>query len=343
MFKNLRNRTDIFIISLAFLLFLSVAYSATVGSVKIPFEKVVKIIFSELPVIGRWFSGFDGSDRAIVILLRLPRILLGVIVGMSLAVSGASMQGIFKNPMASPFILGVSAGGGFGAAIGFFLGVSYYLLPILAFGAALGTVFLVFLFGRIRGKTDIATLLLAGIAMNFLMSGLTRYIRYNSPPDKMVEMRILFFLSGSLNGTNWNEVYVSLPLMIIGIAVVFSYSKELNLLQMGEESAKHLGVDVEKTKVIQLITSSLLAATMLAFTGIIGFVGLMMPHVARLIIGPDHKKLIPVTALMGGIFLVVCDTISRVLGQIPVGIITVLVGSIFFIYLLLRNKGDTGW
>ncbi|MFW6048315.1 MAG: FecCD family ABC transporter permease [Candidatus Natronoplasma sp.] len=341
--EGIRKKPKLFIFFLFFLLLIVIVYSATVGSVDIPFQKVFAIILSEMPLIGRWFPAVEGTDRTIVIDLRLPRILLGVIVGSSLAVSGTSMQGVFKNPLASPFILGVSAGGGLGAAVGIYIGISYYLLPLFAFVAALGTVILVFALGRVRGKTDITTLLLAGLAMNFLMAGLTNYIRYISPPEKEFHLRILTFMFGTLNGSMWKHLRPTLPVMIIGIALVFAYSKELNLFQMGEESAMQLGVEVERTKMMQLFTSSLLAATMVAYTGVIGFVGLMMPHAARLIVGPEHKKLIPTSALFGGIFLVVCDTISRMMGQIPVGIVTVLLGSPFFIYLLVRNRGETGW
>ncbi|MEF8831980.1 MAG: iron chelate uptake ABC transporter family permease subunit [Candidatus Thermoplasmatota archaeon] len=349
--ENIRKKPKSFILFLFILLFIVIVYSATIGTVDIPFQKVLAIILSEIPLVGKWFPTFEGTDRTIVISLRLPRIIMGMIVGSSLAVSGTSMQGVFKNPLASPFILGVSAGGGMGAAVGIFIGVTYHLLPLFAFGTALGTVILVFALGRVRGKTDIATLLLAGLAMNFLMTGLTSYIRYISPPGKKIRMRILRFMLGTLQHSLWKEVLLLLPIMLLGISLVFAYSKDLNLFQMGEESAMQLGVEVERTKKIQLFTSSLLAATMVAFTGVIGFVGLMMPHAARLMVGPDHKKLIPTSALFGAIFLVTCDTISRMMGEIPiefvreipVGIVTVLLGSPFFIYLLVRNRGETGW
>ncbi len=339
----IKKNTGWIIAGLTVLLLITAVYSATVGTADIPFKEVVLITLNELPLINRYITAPEGSSRTIVVLIRLPRIALGIIAGISLSVSGTSMQGIFKNPMASPFILGVSAGGGLGAAVGFYLGLSFFYLPLLAFSTAVSTVFLVFALGRVRKKTDIATLLLAGLAMNFLMSGLTSYIRYMSPPEKMVQMQILSFMLGNLNEAAWNQIYITLPIMIVGVGLVFAYSRDLNVIQMGEESALQLGVDVERTKFVQLVTSSLLAATMVAFTGIIGFVGLMIPHGARLIVGPEHKRLIPTAALMGGIFLILCDTISRVMGDIPVGIITVLLGSPFFIYLLIRNRGDTGW
>ncbi|MFW5898594.1 MAG: FecCD family ABC transporter permease [Candidatus Saliniplasma sp.] len=339
----IKERTGWLIAGLAVLLLITAIYSTTVGTADIPFKEVVLITLSEIPLINNYVTAPEGPSRTIVVLIRLPRIILGIIAGISLSVSGTSMQGIFKNPMASPFILGVSAGGGLGAAVGFYLGVSFIYLPLLAFLTAVTTVFLVFALGRVRKKTDVATLLLAGLAMNFLMSGLTSYIRYMSPPEKMVQMQILSFMLGNLNEAGWDQVHITLPIMIVGVALVFAYSRDLNVIQMGEESALQLGVNVERTKFVQLVTSSLLAAAMVAFTGIIGFVGLMIPHGARLIVGPEHKRLIPTAALMGCIFLILCDTIARMMGEIPVGIITVLLGSPFFIYLLIRNRGDTGW
>ncbi len=322
-------------------LFLVVAVSSSVGSVDVPFSKVVKIILSKIPFLKQTVPQYGGSDAVIILLIRLPRVMLGVVAGISLAVSGTSMQGVFKNPMASPFILGVSAGGALGAAVGFYFGLVYFLLPFFAFVFAMGTAFLVFMLGRVHGKTKITTLLLAGLAMNFLMSALTSYVLFlSSPQDRM---SIVAWMWGSLNGTVWNEVLVSLPLMLVGITLVFMFSRELNIMQVGEESAMQLGVEVEKTKIVQIITASLLASAVISFTGVIGFVGLIIPHAARLIVGPDHKVLVPTSGLMGGIFLVSCDTLARLGGEIWIGIITGLVGAPFFIYLLLRNRGETGW
>lgn len=323
------------------LLILVLIVSMSLGSENIPFNKVIKIILSKTPFIKQYLANYSGADSTIIILIRFPRILLGVLAGLALAVSGSSMQGIFKNPMASPFILGVSAGGAFGAAVGIFLNLSLYLLPLIAFISAMTTAFTVFLLGRVGNRTDISTLLLAGLAMNFLMTALTSYALFISDP--LERMGIVSWMWGSLNGTYWDEVIIAFPLTIIGIILVFAYSRDLNVIQTGEESAKQLGINVEKTKIIQLITSSLLAATVISFTGVIGFVGLIIPHASRLLIGPDYKKLIPLAGLLGAIFLVSCDTLSRISGEIWVGIITGLIGAPFFIYLLIKNRGETGW
>ncbi len=340
---SFRKRPVSTFVLLSLLLLVTVFASAMVGSpgVDISFTRVIGIIISGLPGVGKMLPEYSGSHVIIIREMRLPRILLGVVAGIALSVSGTSMQGIFKNPMASPFILGVSAGAAFGAAASIVLGLGIYVLPVVAFASAMGTALLVFALGRIHGKTDVATLLLAGLAVNFLMQSLTAYLIYLSPPEKRTS--IIFWMWGSFNGTIWRDFWVVLPVVVAGIFVVYVFYRELNVLQLGDESALHLGVEVEKTKLILLAASSLLAAVVVSFTGIIGFVGLIIPHATRIITGPDHKKLIPAAALTGGIFMVLCDTISRASGEIPIGIITGLFGAPFFIYLLLRSRGKTGW
>ncbi len=329
------------LVALISLTLLTVIMSLSLGSVSIPFKNILEILLSRIPFLGDFFQRHPGPNSIIILKIRLPRVLLGLIAGISLSVSGSSMQGVFKNPMASPFILGVSAGGAFGAAVGIFLNFPWYLLPLIAFIFAMTTMLTVFFLGRVRGRTDISTLLLAGLAMNFLMSALTSLILFYSDPAE--RMSIVAWTWGSLSGTVWNEIRVSLPVMLLGSAAVYAYSRDLNVIQTGETSAKQLGIEVEKTKIIQLITSSLLAAVVISFTGVIGFVGLIIPHASRLLVGPDHRKLIPISALLGACFLILCDATSRLSGEIWVGVITGLFGAPFFIYLLIRNRGDTGW
>lgn len=329
-----------FFIPLILLLIFTILLSVSIGPVDISPVKVARIILSRVPLIGGFLPQYTGSDARIVLLLRLPRVLFGMVVGMSLAVSGCSMQGVFKNPMASPFILGVSSGGAVGAALGIFFGLSIYLLPVLAFVTAMLTAFVVFLLGRVRGMIHISTLLLAGLAMNFLMSSLFSYILFQADPHDMNQ--ILSFLWGTLGGSLWDHFYITLPCMVIGTAGVYAYSRELNVMQTGEESAKQLGVEVERTKIIQIIAASFLTAAVISFSGVIGFVGLIIPHIARLVVGPDHRILVPTSSLLGAIFLIGSDTISRV-GNVPVGIITGLLGAPFFILLLVRKRGETGW
>ncbi len=338
--QNFIKKRKLFLFFLIGLAFLTVIGATSIGSVDISLKKIFAIVFSRLPFIQNFFPVYAGPDATIILLLRLPRVLFGLVIGIGLAVSGTSMQGTFKNPMASPFILGVSSGGALGAAIGIHFELDLFFLPILAFLIAMNTTFLVFFLGRIRGKLHIPTLLLGGLAMNFLMSALFSYVLFLS--DTNDTTRILSFIWGSLSGIQWIHLYITLPLVFLGFLLVLLYSRDLNVMQTGEESAKQLGVEVERTKIIQIITASFIAAVVVSFSGVIGFVGLIMPHTARLIVGPDHKILIPSSALMGGIFLVWSDTISRSIG-IPVGIITGLVGAPFFIFLLVKKRGETGW
>lgn len=342
--ERLRSRGILW--PLVVLLFLVIGLSSSIGEVKIPVTKVFHIIISNIPLMDHFMVPVDDSDSTIILLVRLPRVLLGVIAGMGLAASGVSMQGVFKNPMASPFVLGISAGGAFGLAVGLLLGLNFYLLPLTAFLGAMGTVLFVLTLSRIGGQTDVITLLLAGLATNFFMGSLYGLIWHISPAEKKIALTSWAW--GSFEGTIWKMIFVTLPILVCGLFIIYAYSRELNVIQTGEESAIQLGVDVGNTKNIQIIIASLLTSSIVAFSGVISFVGLIIPHGARLIVGPDHKKLLPVSVVLGGIFLAACDTLSRYSSTLPtpgirVGIITGLVGTPFFFYLLIKNRGETGW
>ncbi len=335
-----------FIVLTSILLVIAAIIGCAVGTVKIPLSDVVNILLSKIPLLDRYSADVPDTYETIVLLIRVPRVLLGILAGLGLATAGTSMQGVFKNPMASPFILGASAGASFGAAVGIFFGVGIYILPLFAFVFAMGSALLVFLIGGTGGRTNITTLLLAGLAINFLMGALYGIVWYLSPPWNRVI--ITGWIWGSLGGTIWDEIYIVFPIVIFGTAILYAYSRDLNVIQLGEESAMHLGIEVEKVKLTQLGVSSFITAAVISFTGVVGFVGLIIPHAARLIVGPDHKKLFPSSAILGGLFLVVCDTFSRLSGnlprgEMPVGIITGLIGVPFFLYLLIKKRGDTGW
>ena len=331
-----------FLALLILILGLSCVLSLYFGSrsVRIPFLRVAGIIISRFPGMGSLFPRYADWEVNIVMNVRAPRMLMGLITGCALAVSGVTMQGIFRNPLASPYILGVSAGGALGASAGIILGLGFYYIPGLAFLMAMVTSFLVFMLGRVNGRSDVPTLLLAGIAIGAFMGALTSYLKFIAR-DSLQD--IVFWTMGSLHGSVWKEIYVVTPLVMVGMVLTFFFTRELNVLQAGEESAAHLGVEVERTKLILLILSSLLAASVVAFTGIIGFVGLIIPHMARMLTGPDHRWLVPTSAVMGAIFLMGCDILVRLSGNVPVGIITGLFGAPFFLYLLLKSRGGSGW
>ncbi len=280
--------------------------------------------------------------KTIILDMRLSRILLAALVGCALAVSGTTMQGLFKNPMADPFIIGLSAGGAMGASISILLGLSIsasiYSTPLLAFIGATSTVIVVHLIARTGGKVKVETLLLTGIAIGSFLTAVMSFMMYMTSQ----QFRFLFFwLLGGLYRASWDIIVIASPLIISGTIIISFFARDLNAIILGEEPATHLGIDVETVKKILLIFSSLVAGTAVAFSGIIGFVGLIIPHLMRILVGPDHRILLPASALSGGTFLVWADTIARTVlspTEIPVGIITALCGAPFFVYLLQKSK-----
>ncbi|CAJ38032.1 FecCD family ABC transporter permease [Methanocella arvoryzae] len=327
-----------------FIVMILIAVVATaVGPANISPDKVVMIILSKVPVVQDYLTKvWTVGEEAIVINVRLPRVILGLLVGASLAVAGVTTQGIFKNPMADPYILGVSSGAAFGASAVIVLGVSVFLQSIsITAGALAGALivsFLVFNIARTRNRIPVETLLLSGIAVSAFFSAITSFLMYISGNSLN---QIVFWVMGALWSSNWDDVLILAPFFVAGSLIVYAYSRDLNLMLLGDESAAHLGSDVTRVKYILLGVSSLMAAAAVSVTGIIGFVGLIIPHIMRLIVGPDHRVLIPASALVGAIFLVLADTFARMVIQpteMPVGIVTALIGAPFFVYLLIRQK-----
>ena len=274
----------------------------------------------------------------------MPRILLAGIVGAALAFSGTIYQGLFKNPMAESFVLGVSAGAALGGAIGMILGISRVMgiggTGLMAFTGALLTTYLVYQLGRTGGRVSMTSLLLAGMAINFMLSAAISLLMIF---NRQRMDNIIMWTMGSFANSTWGKVVLAFITVIAGMLVTRFFARDLNVLLMGEEEAKHLGIDVERTKKILLALSSFIAAMAVAVSGIIGFVGLIVPHAIRLVMGPDHRVLLPYSAVVGSIFLIIADTMARTLVsplEIPVGIITALAGAPFFLYLLSRKKRE---
>ncbi len=287
---------------------------------------------------------YGETGTLIVFGIRLPRIVLCIIAGSTLAICGAALQGLFKNPLCDPHILGVSSGAGLGAAIAIALGlghIGFTLAPITLMAFVFGgiSVLLVIMLARIRGRVSNISLLLAGIAVSaFMSAGILLVMRLNQ--DHMEN--IIFWTMGSLNSTGWGHVLWSFPFALVSIIGILCYTRELDMLSQGEESALHGGVNVAKTRTMLLIFTTLGTASVVSVTGVIGFVGLMMPHVVRMIFGPSHRSLLPLSALLGALFLLVMDTLARTIAmpqEIPVGILTALCGAPFFLYILRRRVG----
>ena len=302
---------------------------------KIPFKAVLDVLSGK---------GYLWPDvyETIILDIRLPRILLAVLVGCALAVSGTTMQGLFKNPMADPFLIGLAPGAAVGASFSILLGISIsisiYSTPFFASVGAMLTVFAVYIIARSSGKIRVETLLLTGIAVGSFLTAVMSFMMYMAGQ----QFRFMFFwMLGGLYRASWEVVVIAFPVIILGVIIIQLFARDLNAITLGEEPATHVGIDVEMVKKILLIFSSLIAGVAVAFTGIIGFVGLIIPHMMRILVGPDHRILLPVSALAGGIFLVWADTVARTVlspTEIPVGIITALCGAPFFIYLLQKNK-----
>lgn len=292
---------------------------------------------------------FGGSDvptyiHQIFWEVRIPRVILAGFIGAALACAGTAMQAVFRNPMADPFIVGVSTGASLGAVAAGLAGISSIAVigsmvtPALAFVTALLTVLVVYRLGVVRGKVYVDTLLLSGVAVAAFLGAVVSFMIYFTQQEYH---RIVFWLLGSLSLASWSSVYVLVVAVSLGFVTIFLYSRELNALLLGEETAHNLGADPEYLKTLMLLVAALMTSAAVAFTGVIGFVGLIVPHMVRLVVGADHRILVPAATLTGAIFLILADTIARTVTaptELPVGIITAMCGGPFFLYLLRRSK-----
>ncbi len=322
-------------------LLITIFLALVIGPVKVSIDVIFKIILSKIfNIPGTWPDNFE----EIILNVRLPRILLGTLVGCALSVAGCAMQSIFRNPMASPYVCGVASGGAFGASLIILLGAPQGLIMPVTFFVSLFTIFLVYYLAKTGTKVPVETLLLAGIAVGMFFSALTSFFQYVASEGQL--RQIIFWIMGGLWASNWNKVLTSFPLILAGTSGLMFFHRELNILLTGEEQAQDLGVEVESTRKIILILSALVIASAVATCGVIGFVGLIIPHTMRIIIGPDHRFLLPASCLAGSIFLVWVDTLSRSLispTELPAGIITALIGVPFFLFLLRRRKKLSGF
>jgi iron complex transport system permease protein len=280
---------------------------------------------------------------AIVWEIRLPRVLLAAVVGAALAYSGAAYQGVFRNPLADPYLLGVAAGAGLAGAIAIVLDAplsygGFSLLPLISFGGAMAAVLVAYSVAHAGGQTPNTTLILAGITLSSISVAAISYILI---VDHQSSNSVLSWLLGSFNGSGWRDLSYVLPYALVAGVVVFLHGRFLNVLQLDESEAAYVGLDVQRTKAIILLAASLAAAAAVSVVGIIGFVGLVSPHVVRLLLGPDYRRLLPVVVMVGASFLVLADIGARSLvspGELPVSIVTSFVGAPFFLYLLRHQR-----
>ncbi len=286
------------------------------------------------------FTWADLWESDIFWKLRLPRVVLSVIVGAVLSSCGAVYQSVFRNPLTDPYVLGISSGASLGAAIAIILGLEAYLWGVggMALVTAMITMLLIFKVASIGNRMHTTTLLLTGVCLTFLVTAIVSLLMALRQ-DKMES--IIFWTMGSFASASWFDVVVLIPVALIGIAVVLYHSKDLNLLLVGSETAQSLGVEVEKVRRRLLFFTTLMVAFSVSTSGVIGFVGLVVPHCVRLVCGSDNRRILPYSLFAGGFFLLICDTLARTLlppNELPVGSITALIGAPMFIYLLYKNR-----
>lgn len=337
--KLANRRTSRWILcGLVCLVLLTVLAGVVVGPVMIPARAVFATLFDSN------HENLSTIQKVIVRQIRLPRVLLGLLVGSALAVSGASLQGLFRNPLASPYILGVASGASTGAAVAIlFASGTVLFLPLGAFAGATLAALIVFRIARgADGRTSVLTLILAGVAVGALFSAMTSFLIFlGSGGERLSD--VLFWIMGGLGRATWTSVAVLAPIVLVGIAAITFFTRDLNALALGEEGAFHVGVHPESLHRWLLGLTTLLTAAAVAMAGTIGFVGLVIPHVMRLLIGPDHRRLIPASALVGGCFLVWSDMAARTIlapAELPVGVITAFFGAPFFLYLLKTRRAS---
>ncbi|MBW1712212.1 MAG: iron ABC transporter permease [Deltaproteobacteria bacterium] len=293
-----------------------------------------------------WLGGRleEGSAAVILTNFRLPRLLLAALVGISLSLSGTVFQGVLRNPLAEPFILGVSGGAAAGAVLSLVMSLGgTWTTSLLAFAGALTTVFLVLGIARWRGRMETATLVLAGVMVNAFFTAVIMFVISTTTDQKL--HAIMFWLYGDLSGARLDQLWLLAVVSLAGGGVLFSYSRQLNLISAGDQTAAALGVNVERTKLVLLTLVSLLCGVTVSLSGLIGFVGLMVPHLVRMVLGADHRLLLPAAGLFGASFMIAADTAARTVIspiQLPVGVVTATLGAPFFL-LLLAKRGSRWW
>jgi iron complex transport system permease protein len=320
------------------ILCLTIVLTTAIGPVYVPPREILALVGSKLHLCELSSS----INEVIIFQIRLPRIFLGILVGLSLATAGTALQGLFKNPMADPYIIGIASGAAVGAALSitflphFF---SIYTTPFMAFLGATFATFLVYTIARVGGRIPVDTLLLTGIAVSLFLGAVLSFMMSVAGEELH---SIFFWLMGGFWLANWAQVKIIVLPVLVCFFLIYIFAKDLNAMLLGEESAQTLGITVENVKRILLVLSAFITAAAVSFVGTIGFVGLIIPHITRILVGPDHRILFPASALVGGIFLVWTDALARVLGEMPVGIITAFFGAPFFIYLLRKRKSGYG-
>lgn len=341
--RLLRRRRRVYaVIGLAVLLIPVLILAVSIGSTEIPFSTTCKVLLSKLPFVSM-VSTWPGPVETAIIDIRMPRVILAALAGAALAVAGATYQGLFRNPLADPYLIGVAQGAALGAVIGFTLnlglgGWGLSIVSALAFAGGLAAACFVYLVGRVGRTMPMTTLILAGVALGAFLMAITSYLTITSG-DAL--HGISSWLLGGFSTPNWAQVWVTLPIVVLGTVFIWAYGQRLNVMQLDEEQAQQLGINVERTKRVLLLAATLITAAAVCFGGVIGFVGIIVPHAVRLVWGPDYRFLLPLSTAAGAIFLILADLLARTMlapREVPLGIITAFFGAPFFLYLLRQRR-----
>jgi iron complex transport system permease protein len=326
-------------------LVVAVVLGVVIGSVALPPRAVFGLLADRLlsPLGFALPLDYPATYSTILFDLRLPRVLLTALTGAALAASGTAYQGLFRNPLADPYLVGVASGAGLGATLALAAGLpatglGLGAVPVAAFAGALCTVGLVLFSAQVGRSMPVSTMLLAGVAIGAFTSAITTYLMLRSPDGLR---RAFNWLLGGYTSAGWQPVWIILPYLALGLLVLQYHARALNLLQLDEEQARQLGVPVERVKLTVVVAATLMTAAVVAFGGLIGFVGLVVPHMLRLVAGPDFRRLIPLSAVGGAAFLILADLVARTAlspQELPVGVVTALAGAPFFVFLLRRLK-----
>ncbi|MGW0663652.1 FecCD family ABC transporter permease [Streptodolium elevatio] len=325
------------------LLLVTCVFAAGTGAVRIPASEVIASLLHKMGVdVGT----VSDRNHSVLWAIRFPRVVLGILVGVCLGCAGAAMQGVFGNPLAEPAVIGVSSGAALGAVGAIVLGVSTFgtwTVTGFAFLGGLITTLTVYLLSRSNGRTEVVTLILTGVAVNALAGagiGLLTFIADDA------ELRsISFWNLGSLGGANWDVIWALVPFALLGLLVLPRYARALDLLSLGERGARHLGVDTERVRLVVVVLTAMLVGAAVAAAGVVGFIGLVVPHLIRLVAGPRHALLLPASALLGAIVTVAADLAARTVAlpaEVPLGVLTALLGAPFFLWLLRRTRSRQG-
>ncbi len=341
-YMNKRSRKILFILLLALALVVTAVISIAIGASSVNLKTVIQV-FGDVFVHN---ESITDMQRDIVFSIRVPRIITAILVGMALSNAGLLMQGIFQNPLVSPYTLGVSNGASFGASLAIIFGSSFaflnfgeFLLPVFAFAFSVLTMMMVYGVAKMSNNTS-STLILAGVAIGYLFSALVSLIKYVSDVKDLPEL--VFWTMGSLSGVPWEGIAIIAVALAGSIILMMGFAWDLNIMSAGEETAISIGVNYKRIKMLSFGISTLLTAVAVSFTGVIGFIGLVSPHITKMLIGNDYRYSVPASSLIGALLLLIADTIGRNIiapTQLPVGIVTSMIGVPFFLYLIVRKRG----